>query len=153
MGSAASSQPPFETEEAALAAGKTQEEIDAWKKENAPAPAPHTTMGDADLLYWATGSMVNPTSVRLRGLKVADSAPGELLDHELVFFGPNGYLAPLAAKGKTMYGIVHRISKETLAVIDALMKGWVMSKKISVWDDPYDPYDPYAPYWYDPYAP
>lgn len=67
--------------------------------------------------------MLNPTSLRLRGLDVSGSQPAELLDHELVFFGGNGYLAPIPAKGKTMYGVLHRISGETLAKIDPLLEG------------------------------
>ena len=41
MGAGASTtNPPFETVEAALAAGKTQEEVDAWQAENAVITGP-----------------------------------------------------------------------------------------------------------------
>lgn len=67
--------------------------------------------------------MTNPVSLRGRGIEVLESYPSTLQDHKMVFFGTNGYSAPLPAQGQTMDGVLHLMTNETLAKINPLMEG------------------------------
>lgn len=79
-------------------------------------------MGD-NIWYWGTGSMINPVSLQGRGLEVLESHYSQLQNHECVFFGPNGYSAPVPANGETMWGVLHLITQATLNKINPLLEG------------------------------
>ena len=50
-----------------------------------------TTSSPKPLYYFAIGAMMNPISLKGRGLHFDKSFPGKVVDHKINFFGPNGF--------------------------------------------------------------
>lgn len=78
----------------------------------------------SDVWYFAIGSMMNPTSLRGRRLVPLESFPAELLDFELIFFGSGGMAAAQDSPGKSLHGVLHRMSEKHMAVLDNLERGY-----------------------------
>jgi hypothetical protein len=76
-------------------------------------------MDSVEVLYFAIGSMMNPISMKARGICPKYSKPGEILDHEFRFFGPQGMAEAIPCQGKSFHGVLHCI---TQADVDELNK-------------------------------
>lgn len=82
--------------------------------------------GDAaHVWYFAIGSMMNPTSLKARGLVPLESFPAELLDFELMFIGKQGMAAAQAVPGKSFHGVLHLMSEKHMCVLDEIERGYV----------------------------
>jgi gamma-glutamylcyclotransferase (GGCT)/AIG2-like uncharacterized protein YtfP len=73
-----------------------------------------------DVLYFAIGSMMNPTSLALREVKPSRSWPGILHDYELVFVGTGGMGSIDYKKGASMHGVLHHVTAKEMAVLDKI---------------------------------
>jgi len=75
---------------------------------------------EADVWYFAIGSMINPTSLAARGLKPKQSEPAELIDHRLLWKGSEGMASQEAAPGESFHGVLHLMSAEHMKKLDAI---------------------------------
>mmetsp|Transcript_5922 Transcript_5922/g.8372 ORF Transcript_5922/g.8372 Transcript_5922/m.8372 type:complete len:288 (-) Transcript_5922:37-900(-) len=82
--------------------------------------AQQTNSDDSVCWYFAIGSMMNKTSLKLRGIHPIESKPAELIDYELFFFYPNGMAEAVPKKGSTFHGVVHKISEDEMLKLDKL---------------------------------
>jgi len=56
--------------------------------------------------------MMNPVSLKGRGLTPIESMPAELLDYRLGFFGQNGFATIYAEEGTSFHGVLHNMAPE-----------------------------------------
>jgi hypothetical protein len=73
--------------------------------------------------YFAIGSMMNPTSLKLRGLEPITSCPAECLDFKLIFVSRMGPVAMAEAApeaGASFHGVLHLMNANDMASLDAL---------------------------------
>jgi hypothetical protein len=73
--------------------------------------------------YFAIGSMINPISLHLRDLTPIISYPAKCLDYQLLFRGVSsmGGMADIeACPGAEFHGVVHLLSEEQMARLDAM---------------------------------
>eukprot|EP00090_Calanus_glacialis_P006347 TRINITY_DN14957_c0_g1_i1.p1 TRINITY_DN14957_c0_g1~~TRINITY_DN14957_c0_g1_i1.p1 ORF type:complete len:288 (+),score=82.83 TRINITY_DN14957_c0_g1_i1:23-865(+) len=80
-------------------------------------------MEEETVEYLAIGSMMNKTSINMRGIFPQESRAACLKGYELFFGMANGFAAAKPKQGGELHGVVHRISKKELAILD----------KIEVW--------------------
>ena len=81
---------------------------------------------DEELLwYFAISSMMNPTSMSLRGVKAIESQPAEIMDHKLYFFGSFGFAEALPSPGCTFHGVMHRLDHENMAKLDKIESAYL----------------------------
>jgi len=93
------------------------------KKERAHAVADRECIEkeDEDLLwYFAIGSMMNITSMNLRGLFPKQSLPGILRGWELVFRGVGGMGDIDQKEGASFHGILHQLTPAQFAMLDKI---------------------------------
>ena len=58
--------------------------------------------------YFAIASMMNKIGLHGRGIFTLESKPpAEMLDHELIFYGPMGMAGAVPAEGKSFHGVLH----------------------------------------------
>lgn len=76
--------------------------------------------------YFVYGAMMNPTSIKLRGIHPSSSCPAKLKDYKLIFFGKNGYAEIIKEKDQSVHGILHEISENELSILDEIevFYGW-----------------------------
>ena len=70
--------------------------------------------------YLAIGSMMNKTSISMREIFPQESRAACLKGYELFFGMSNGFAAAQQAQGGELHGVVHRISKKELAILDRI---------------------------------
>jgi len=70
--------------------------------------------------YLAIGSMMNKTSLNMRGIFPSESRAAGLKDYELFFGMANGFAAARHVPGSEMHGVLHRISREELDMLDRI---------------------------------
>lgn len=70
--------------------------------------------------YFAIGSMINPISLHLRDLIPLFSYPAKCLDYNLVFRGFGGMADIEACPAAEFHGVVHLLTHEDMARLDAL---------------------------------
>ena len=76
--------------------------------------------GQKFVWYFAIGSMINPISLHLRDLTPVVSYPAKCLDYQLVFRGMAGMGDIEACPGAEFHGVVHLLSEEAMARLDAM---------------------------------
>jgi len=81
--------------------------------------------GAGDVWYFSIGAMMNPTSLKGRGLVPVESVPAELMDFELGFFGPAGMAAAIATPEKSFHGVLHRMTAPHMVVLDKIETGYI----------------------------
>ena len=70
--------------------------------------------------YFAIGSMINPVSIRNRGINPISSEPAELLDHRIGFFTSDGYAEAVPEVGASFHGVIHHLTKEDMTKLDKI---------------------------------
>jgi len=70
--------------------------------------------------YFAIGSMMNPTSLKLREIDVIRSYPGVIQNFKLNFAGRYGMAEALPSVGNCFHGVVHEITKEMMVKLDEI---------------------------------
>lgn len=70
--------------------------------------------------YFAIGSMMSPISMENRGIVPLESAPGELIDYELLFTGGMGFAEAKKSIGSSFHGVLHLVDKDTMDRLDKL---------------------------------
>lgn len=70
--------------------------------------------------YFAIGSMMNKTSMKLRNLIPLSSEPGEILDYEIGFFGSGGFAEAKPSPGKSFHGVLHRMTTAQMEGLDRI---------------------------------
>ena len=88
--------------------------------------------------YFAIGSMMNPISLRMRGLNPVKSRPGILRDYELIFVMTNGMAAARkfdASKHndrKCIHGVLHRVSRPEMDILSKSESTYVIEKNVTI---------------------
>ena len=88
--------------------------------------------------YFAIGSMMNPISLRMRGLNPVKSRPGILRDYELIFVMTNGMAAARkfdASKHndrKCIHGVLHRVSRPEMDILSKSESTYVIEKIVTI---------------------
>jgi hypothetical protein len=77
-------------------------------------------MEQEGIWYFAIGSMMNPISLKNRGIFPKKSMPAEVQDFELTFFGKMGMACADVAPGKSFHGVLHLCSEDEMKSLDAL---------------------------------
>lgn len=75
--------------------------------------------------YFAIGAMMNPVSIKARGVTPIESKPGQLLDYEIYFFGKEGFAEAVEEAGKSFHGVLHRLDKKMMDTLDAIEHSYV----------------------------
>jgi hypothetical protein len=104
------------------------ENKDASKRVKGPVPGtegPMTESKQPTCWYFAIGSMINPTSMKLRDLIPVESHPGELKGYELQFRGPAGMGSVNAKEGGVTYGVLHLLTEKDMAALDVMETGYL----------------------------
>jgi len=68
--------------------------------------------------YFAIASMMNPVSLNNHGIFPKDSLAAEVMDYELIFYGPTGMAAAKPSLGKSFHGVLHKCTTEEMAELD-----------------------------------
>lgn len=81
---------------------------------------------DATTRYFAIGAMMNPVSMRLRGIQpVGASKPAKLQGYRIHFFGEAGMAECLPAdEGSCIHGVLHTIRQHEAEKLDAIETGY-----------------------------
>ena len=74
--------------------------------------------------YFAIGSMINPVSLYLRDITPLISYPARCSNHKMLFRGIAGMADTEACPGAEFHGVVHLLSDEQMASLDALEMGY-----------------------------
>jgi len=77
-----------------------------------------------DIAYFAIGSMMNPTSMKLRELKPVSSRPATLVDFRVTFRGPQGMAFAEAQEGGSWEGILHSLTPTDMEALDKIEMGY-----------------------------
>lgn len=77
-----------------------------------------------DILYFAIGSMMNPTSMKLRELKPTSSRPATLIDFKVTFRGPQGMAFAEAQEGQSWDGVLHTVTPTDMEILDKIEMGY-----------------------------
>lgn len=78
---------------------------------------------DVLVSYFAIASMMNNVGLNARGLFSKQSRPGELLDHELIFYGTQGMAAAKPNPGQSFHGVLHELTVEDMCKLDKIEVG------------------------------
>lgn len=70
--------------------------------------------------YFATGSMCNPTSLKLRGITPIESYPAILRGWRIVFDGTAGMANVMEDSNASFHGVLHRITHDEMIVLDKI---------------------------------
>ena len=88
--------------------------------------------------YFAIGSMMNPTSLKMRGLNPLKSRPGILRDYELIFVMAHGMAAarkvdsvPNDSK-KSIHGVLHQVSRAEMDILSKSESTYVKEEKVII---------------------
>eukprot|EP00746_Dinoflagellata_sp_MGD_P135191 gnl/MRDRNA2_/MRDRNA2_69144_c0_seq1.p1 gnl/MRDRNA2_/MRDRNA2_69144_c0~~gnl/MRDRNA2_/MRDRNA2_69144_c0_seq1.p1 ORF type:complete len:303 (+),score=58.55 gnl/MRDRNA2_/MRDRNA2_69144_c0_seq1:143-1051(+) len=79
---------------------------------------------EADVWYFAIGSMTNPQSLAARELSPKRSMPARLLHHRLVWSGFEGMASAEKAPEETFHGVLHLMSNGDMKKLDAIEMGY-----------------------------
>lgn len=88
--------------------------------------------------YFAIGSMMNPISLRMRGLNPVKSRPGILRDYELIFVMTNGMAAARKFDEskhndrKCIHGVLHRVSRPEMDILSKSESTYVIEKNVII---------------------
>ena len=88
--------------------------------------------------YFAIGSMMNPISLRMRGLNPVKSRPGILRDYELIFVMTNGMAAARKFDEtkhndrKCIHGVLHRVSRPEMDILSKSESTYVIEKNVTI---------------------
>ena len=82
--------------------------------------------------YFAIGSMMNPVSLNMRGLNPIKSRPGILKNYELIFVMAHGMAAARLCDSSNIHGVLHRVSKAELDVLNKSESTYVIGKKVNI---------------------
>ena len=88
--------------------------------------------------YFAIGSMMNPISLRMRGLNPVKSRPGILKDYELIFVMTNGMAAARKFDEtkhndrKCIHGVLHRVSRPEMDILSKSESTYVIEKNVTI---------------------
>jgi len=88
-----------------------------------PSPTSLAPQLEADknvCLYFAIGSMMNPTSLALREIFPKHSWPAELFGYELVFRGVGGMASVEMKESAVVHGVLHALTSKEMDVLDKL---------------------------------
>jgi len=75
--------------------------------------------------------MMNKTSLSMRDLHPTKSRPACLKDFELIFGMKYGMAAAKQAAGQEIHGVVHRITKKELGILDKI-ETWYIREKVEI---------------------
>ena len=85
--------------------------------------------------YFAIGSMMNPHSLKRRGLVPTESHPAILLDFRLYFFGTLGIAEAIPQEGDHFHGVIHRLNKDAIEALDKIERDYVqLAAKAKLYD-------------------
>ena len=62
------------------------------------------------IMYFAIGSMMNPTSLGFRNIFPIESFPGEVINYKIKFFGVGGMAEAFPEEGESFHGVVHKLN-------------------------------------------
>lgn len=79
-----------------------------------------TNSAPAPSWYFAIGSMMNPVSLGARGIHPIESKSAQLLDHRIVFRGPNGAAGVEEGAGESFHGVLHLCTEEHMKILDEI---------------------------------
>ena len=82
--------------------------------------------------YFAIGSMMNPVSLNMRGLNPVKSRPGILKNYELIFVMAHGMAAARLCDSSNIHGVLHRVAKTELDVLNKSESTYVIGKKVII---------------------
>lgn len=82
--------------------------------------------------YFAIGSMMNPISLNMRGLNPIKSRPGILKNYELIFVMAHGMAAAKFCNSSSIHGVLHRVSRAELDVLNKSESTYVIGKKVVI---------------------
>jgi len=102
--------------------------------------------------YLAVGSMMNKTSITMRGIFPMESRAARLPGYKLLFGMANGFAAAEKVDGEEMHGVLHRITSKELAVLDKIEVMYIrelVEVVPYVGDEEYTPVQAYV-YIFDP---
>jgi hypothetical protein len=78
------------------------------------------TESEEHVNYFAIGSMMNPKSMSLRGLRPVSSKPAILIDSRVVFKGAGGMAFCESAVGEEADGVLHEMTQEDMIKLDGI---------------------------------
>merc|ERR1711936_945134 len=81
--------------------------------------------------YLAIGSMMNKTSLTMRGIYPTESRAAVLNDYQLYFGMANGFAAARKKPSSELHGVVHRITSKELEVLDRI-EAWYIRELVDV---------------------
>ena len=88
--------------------------------------------------YFAIGSMMNPISLKMRGLNPRKSRPGILRDYELIFVMAHGMAAARKADSvqndskKSIHGVLHQVSRAEMDILSKSESTYVKEEKVII---------------------
>ena len=68
----------------------------------------------------------------MRGLNPTRSRPGILKNYELIFVMTNGMAAARACDSSEIHGVLHRVTRAELDMLDKIESNYVIGKKVSI---------------------
>ena len=88
-------------------------------------------MEEETVEYFAIGSMMNLVSINMRGIYPLESRSACLHDYELFFGMESGFAAARRALCSEMNGVVHRITRQELDMLNKL-EVWYVKDLVEV---------------------
>lgn len=88
-------------------------------------------MEEETVEYFAIGSMMNPMSLNMRGIHPLESRAACLKDYELFFGMDSGFAAARQDPGSEMHGVVHRLTRQELDMLDKI-EFWYIKELVEV---------------------
>ena len=87
--------------------------------------------------YFAIGSMMNPVSLKLRGITPLKSRPGLLKGYKLIFVMANGFAAAKECNTydpstDTIHGVLHRLPKLQMETLDKIESLYAIGKDVTI---------------------
>jgi hypothetical protein len=81
------------------------------------------------IYYFAIGSMMHPGSCEMRHFYPQQhySEPAELMNYKLNFFSPMGVAEAVRAPGRSMHGVLHRVTQAQMVELDHMEVGYIRS--------------------------
>ena len=88
--------------------------------------------------YFAIGSMMNPISLKMRGLNPLKSRPGILRDYELIFVMAHGMAAARKVDSvqndskKSIHGVLHQVTRAEMDILSKSESTYVIEEKVII---------------------
>ena len=88
--------------------------------------------------YFAIGSMMNPISLKMRGLKPLKSRPGILKDYELIFVMAHGMAAARKVDSvqndnkKSIHGVLHQVTRAEMDILSKSESTYVKEENVII---------------------